>query len=425
MVQTSNSFADAPGTGCRKDFPLLAFNHTKSRPLIYFDNAATTQKPACVLDAMDSYYRTFNANPHRSVYGLASTATHAYEQARSTVAHFIGTTADHIAFTSGATHALNIAAWLCARYIRPDDEIAITLLEHHSNLLPWQAVAKQTGAHLRYIIPDKLGVISDSALDEAINEHTRVIAFSGMSNVLGVIPPLQRITEYARAYHCLTVLDCAQSIAHIPLNVTLLPVDYAAFSSHKMYGPNGIGVLYFRNRPSDNTEPLLRGGGMVDTVFEHGATFAKAPTFFEAGTQNVAGALGLDAAIHYLNRKGFDRIATHEQTLTNRLVSGLESIATVRLFGPSSHDTTERGGIVSFNIRGVNAGKVAHVLDCRGIALRAGAHCAQPLIRYLGAEATCRASIGLYNTEEEVDLFLEAIEAARNDVVAYTTSQMI
>lgn len=418
--------ADDRACAPREDFPLLAAHAAGASPLAYLDNAATTQKPACVLDAMDGFYRMANANPHRSAHALADAATRAFEDARATLARFIGASPDETAFASGATHALNTVAFChCAERLEPGDGIVLTLLEHHSNLAPWQTVAKITGARLSYLVPDRAGSISDEEIDRVVGPRTRVVAFTGMSNVLGTVPPIGRIVEAAHACGAVAVLDCAQSIAHEPLDVRALDVDFAAFSGHKMYGPTGIGVLYGKRELLAETPPLLRGGGMVEAVFEHASSFEDAPGRFEAGTQNVAGAVGLAAAARYLGGIGFDALRAHEQKLTRALVSGLDAIPSVRRYGPGPDDGAKRGGIVSFNVKGVGAGEVAHVLDRRGVAVRAGAHCAQPLLRHIGVEATCRASIAAYTTAGDVDRLLEAVEGARDEAVALATSRML
>lgn len=418
--------ADDRACAPREDFPLLAAHAAGGAALVYLDNAATTQKPACVLDAMDGFYRTANANPHRSAHALAAAATAAYEDARATLARFIGASPEETVFTSGATHALNTVAFChCAERLEPGDGIVLTLLEHHSNLVPWQVVAKITGARLSYLVPDREGIVSDEEIDRAVGPRTRVVAFTGMSNVLGTVPPLERIVEAAHACGAVAVLDCAQSIAHEPLDVRALDVDFAAFSGHKMYGPTGIGVLYGKRELLAGTPPLLRGGGMVDAVFERASSFEEAPGRFEAGTQNVAGAVGLAAAARYLGGIGFDAVRAHERKLTRALVSGLDAIPSARRYGPGARDRAPRGGIVSFNVKGVGAGEVAHVLDRHGVAVRAGAHCAQPLLRHIGVEATCRASVAAYTTADDVDRFLEAVEAARDEAVALATSRML
>ncbi len=308
---------------------------------------------------MDDFYRTACGNPHRSAHALAAAATRTYEDARSTVARFIGASPEETAFTSGATHALNtVALCYCAERLEPGDEIALTLLEHHSNLVPWQTAARLSGARLSFIVPDRDGVVSDDEIDRAIGTRTRVVAFTGMSNVLGTVPPVKRIIEAAHACGAVAVLDCAQSIAHEPLDVHDLDVDFAAFSGHKLYGPMGIGVLYGKRRLLEETPPLLRGGGMVEAVFERASSFDGTPGRFEAGTQNVAGAVGLAEAVRYLDRIGFDAVRAHERELTRALVSGLDSIPSVRLYGPGQRrDAARRHRLVQREGRGRSRGR--------------------------------------------------------------------
>ena len=427
--------APAVSLNVRNHFPLIASldaervsTEADGAPgFAYLDNAATTQKPACVLDALDSYYRTANANPHRSAHRLGRSATEAFEDARAAVARFIGADAPEVVFTSGTTHALNTVAFcFAAPRLRAGDEIAVTLLEHHSNLVPWQTVAKATGARVVYLVPDRQGCISDAEIDRVVGPKTRIVAATHVSNVLGCTAPVARIAQVAHAHGAVVVADCAQSAAHLPLDVRALGVDFAAFSGHKVYGPMGIGVLYGRRELLDGLPPLLRGGGMVDEVYEHGFTFKEGPERFEAGTQNVAGAVGLAAALRYVERVGFPAIRAHENALTRRLFDGLASLRSVKLYGPgpsggcgtasaAGNAPADRCGIVAFNVRGLDAAETARALDRRGVAVRAGAHCAHPLIRHLGAGAVCRASLALYNNARDVDRFLEAVAAAPAD----------
>lgn len=408
----------------KDDFPLLRPGGGGA-PLVYLDNAATTHKPACVLAAEEAYYRAANANPHRSGHRLACRATDAYERARAEVARFVGADADELVFTSGATHALNLAAYgLGASLLSPGDEVVLTLLEHHSNLVPWQVEAKRTGAKLRYVVPDAQGRISDEELDRAIGPRTRVVAVTHVSNVLGCVLPVERIARAAHDRGAVVVVDCAQSIGHIPVDVKALGADVAAFSGHKAYGPMGIGALYGTRDILASMPPLMQGGGMIDDVFEVSSVYTAAPHKFEAGTQNVAGAVGLAAALAYVEGIGLDRIRRHERALTERLLGGLEACSTVRLYGASRASAAERVGIVPFNVKGAEAADAACMLDRRGVAIRAGAHCASPLVRHLGARTVCRASLALYNDEGDVDAFLAAVENARGDVVSAIAASM-
>ncbi len=415
---------NTPGAVLRREFPLLVKGDEQG--LVYLDNAATTQKPSCVLDAMDDFYLASNANPHRSLHRLADAATNAYEEARAEVARFFGADANELVFTGGATHALNMAALSYgAHMLKPGDEVVLSLLEHHSDLVPWQTVARLCGAKVNYLVPNRCGTVTDAEIERVIGPKTRIVAITQASNVLGCMPPIERVVQAAHEHGAAVVLDCAQSAAHLPIDVHALDVDFAAFSAHKMFGPMGIGALYARKKLLDQMEPLLTGGGMVDTVFEQTSSFIGGPRGFEAGTQNVAGAVGFAEAARFLARTGFLAIRAHEAALTKRMVEGLEAIPSIKLYGSASNCDDARCGIVSFNVRGVDAPIAARMLDRKGVAVRAGTHCAQPLLRHLGTTATCRASLALYNTEQDVDRFLEASETAQKDAVAYTTSLML
>lgn len=413
-----------PGAAVRAVFPALAAFDEEN--VVYLDNAATTQKPACVLDAVEAFYRTGYAGPHRANHRLARASTVTLEDARATVARFIGADTDEVVFTSGATQALTMVAYgYGAATLRPGDEIMVSLLEHHSNLVPWQAVAKHTGAKLVPLVPDRAGEFSAEALDRALGPRTRVVALTATSNVLGSVPPIARITAAAHERGAVLVLDCAQSIAHHALDLHSLEVDFAAFSGHKLYGPLGSGVLYARRALLARTRPLLRGGGMVETVFEQAATFKEGPEGLEAGTQNVAGAVGLAEAVRFMENLGREAVCAHDDALTGRLVAGLAAIPTLTLLGAPADAHVARSGIVSFTVRGVSAAAAAQALDVRGIAVRAGTHCAQPLVRHLGVDACCRVSMGVYTTEHDVDRFLEAAESVQRDAVTLITNALL
>lgn len=402
------------------DFPLFSSSERGIGNLVYLDNAATAQKPSCVLDAMDEYYRNANANPHRSAHRLAGAATSAYESARHEIAAFVNADADEIAFTMGTTHALNTVAFgYAAPVLQPGDEIVVSILEHHSNLVPWQMVAKRTGAKLVTLLSDEAGRITDEAIGRAIGTRTRIVAVAHVSNVLGIALPVVRIARAAHDVGAIVVLDCAQSAAHMPIDVRLLEVDFAAFSGHKLYGPLGIGVLYGKRELLAATSPLMGGGGMIEDVFERGYSLKSAPAKLEAGTQNVAGAVGLAAAVRYVGALGFERIASHEAVLSERMVGGLSALPSVRLYGaPGCSGDEHSPAIVSFGVRGIEPADTAHVLDRRGVAIRAGGHCARPLMRHLGVRSLCRASLGVYNTVADVDAFLEAVEASPAEAAA-------
>ena len=406
-------------------FPLLAHEAAGEGGLVYLDSAATTQKPACVLEAVDAFYRTNNANPHRGAHRLGGAATEALEAARRDVARFVGADADEVAFTSGTTCALNQLAYGLAGLLRPGDEVAVSLLEHHSNLVPWLTVAKLAGAKVRYLVPDRQGRVPDGEIDRAVGSRTRIVAVSHVSNVLGCVQPVVRIVRAAHDAGALVVLDCAQSVAHLPVDLHALGADFAAFSGHKMYGPMGTGALYARRGAASALGPLLRGGGMVEAVFEQGFTFKGFPAVLEAGTPNAAGAVGMAAAARFLEALGMEAVHAHGEALARRMAAGLAAMPSARLYGPGPDGAEERCGIVAFNVRGVGADLAARALDRRNVAVRAGAHCAQPLVRHLGAEAVCRASTGVYTSERDVDRFLGAVEAARQDAANLMTSAML
>lgn len=410
-------------------FPLIAKGRSERRPLVYLDNAATTQKPLSVLEAQDRYYRDYNANPLRGMYRLGREVTQLYDNARRVVATFIGCNEGELVFTSGATDSLNLVAYAYGmRALKAGDEVVLPVSEHHSNLLPWQRVAELTGARLVYVLPDGRGCFSEEAWLGAIGPRTKVVAVAHVSNVLGTVMPLARIAARAHRVGAVVVADCAQSVAHLPVDVRALGVDFAAFSAHKMYGPMGIGVLYGRRELLEAMQPLKRGGGMVDTVFEQRASFAKAPLCFEAGTPNVGGAVGLAEAAHFLSMVGFDAIGAYEQNLLDRLLAGLTSIPDVVVYGEQGAQEddpwSQRCGVVSFSVQGVSALDVGEALSRDNIAVRAGAHCAEPLVRYLGQRTLCRVSLGLYNTEDDIDRFLEAVEGAKHAVALLIASTM-
>jgi cysteine desulfurase/selenocysteine lyase len=382
--------------------------------LVYLDNAATSQRPLPVIRAVDEFYRTENANPHRGLYALSVEATQRYEDARRTVKQFIGARKDcEVIFTRNASEALNLVAYSYGlTFLHEGDEIALPVSEHHSNLVPWQMVAKAKGAKLVYLYPDAEGRLNDAELSAKITPKTKIVAIAHVSNVLGSVYPVRSIVEKAHSVGAVVVLDCAQSIPHMSVNVTELDADFMAFSGHKMLAPMGIGVLYGKEELLDRMPPFLRGGEMIEYVEEQSATFAPLPQKFEAGTQNVGGAVGLDAAIHYLRKIGYDKIQQTEQELLNYALDGLAKIPHVTVYG-GTDNRVNRCGVISFNVDGVHPHDVASILDADGIAIRAGHHCAQPLMEYLKVNATCRASLYFYNTKEDVDLFLESLKKVR------------
>lgn len=392
----------------RKDFPIF-----DGSDVIYFDNAATTQRPRQVLKAMEDFNNQCNANPLRGLYKWSVEATERYEAARHTVAQFIGAENDcEIIFTRNATESLNLVAYSYGlSHLHEGDEIALTVMEHHSNILPWQMVARQTGAKLVYMEPEMDGTLTDEEIAAKITDRTKIVAVGEVSNVLGVTNPVKKITKLAHEKGAVVVVDGAQSTPHIPVNVQDLGADFFAFSGHKLCGPMGIGVLYGRRELLEEMPPFLTGGEMIEYVERESATFAQVPEKFEAGTVNASGAVGLDAAIHYIQDVGFDTIMKTERDLTTRLMEELADIPEVTVYG--SKDPTKHCGIVTFNIEGCHPHDVASVLDTENIAIRAGHHCAQPLMKYLKVMATARASLYFYNTEEEVDRFTEAVRKVR------------
>lgn len=397
----------------RKDFPIL--NTTiNGKGLVYLDNAATTQKPFSVIHSVEEYYGSANANPHRGLYRLSVKATEIYENARRLTRDFIGARRDEeIIFTKSATESLNLVAYSYGlSFIGPEDEIVLSVAEHHSNLVPWQQVARATGATLKYMYPDSRGQLSEEEIESKISPKTKLVAAAYVSNVLGTINPVEKIIQKAHAAGAVVVLDCAQSIPHIPLDVAKLDVDFAAFSGHKMLAPMGIGVLYGKKELLDKMPPFLSGGDMIEYVREQDTDFAPLPAKFEAGTQNVGGALGLAKAIEYIRDVGYEKIEAQEAPLIKYALDKLTRLPYITIYGADSAGTG-RCGIISFNVEDVHPHDVASILDTDGIAIRAGHHCAQPLMRYLGINSACRLSLYLYNTLEDIDLFIESLKKVR------------
>lgn len=395
----------------RGDFPLLAVPENGKR-LVYLDSAATAQRPRQVLDAVARYYQNDNANPHRGVYELGVRATEAHEGARRAVARFLNAGEEEIVFTQNTTEALNLVAYSYGlETLRPGDEIALSVAEHHSNLVPWQRVAKATGAKLVYLYPGADGRLPRQELEAKITARTRVVAVAQVSNVLGVRAPVAELVALAHRMGAVVVLDCAQSAPHMPVDVKALDVDFAACSAHKLYGPMGVGALYGKRALLEAMPPFLSGGDMIAAVHEQAATYAEVPRRFEAGTRNVGAEVGFAAAIAYLEGIGWPALMAHEQALMAAALEGLARLPYVTVYGSTSPQ--ERRGVISFNIAGVHPHDVATILDADGVAIRAGHHCAQPLMEYLGITACCRASFGIYNTQEDVETFLQGIQKVR------------
>ena len=394
----------------RSDFPI--FNAPENKDLIYFDNAATTQRPRQVINAVKNFYEKSNANPLRGLYGLSSQATELYENARGTVASFINAAAEEIIFTRNASESLNLVAYAWGMHnVREGDEIAVTVMEHHSNILPWQMVCAAKNAKLVFLDCNKAtGKIPLSELNK-INERTKLVAVTYVSNVLGITNPVKEIAQAAHKNGAVVVVDGAQAVPHFKVDVQDIGADFFAFSGHKMCAPMGIGVLYGRRELLEAMPPFLRGGEMIEYVTKEGATWAELPHKFEAGTVNAAGAAGLGAAIDYINSIGFDEIVRRDHALTTLLMEEMRRIPHVHVVGHP--DPLQHSGIVTFTVDGVHPHDIATVLDEEHIAIRAGHQCAQPLGAHLGLPSTARASLYFYNTEDEVHRFAEKLASVR------------
>jgi cysteine desulfurase/selenocysteine lyase len=397
----------------RKDFPILERTLDGGAPLVYLDSGATTQKPLQVLDAERDFYLHHNAAVHRGAHQLAGEATEAYEQARHTVARFIGAAADEVVFTRNTTEGINLVAYALgnAGRLGPGDRIVVTEMEHHANLVPWQQLAERTGASL-----DWFGLTDDGRLDlsragELLDERTKVLALGHQSNVLGTLNPVRELADRAHAFGTLVVVDGAQSVPHRPVDVTELGADFLAFSGHKMLGPNGVGVLWGRADLLAGLPPFLTGGSMIEIVEMDRTTFLPPPQRFEAGVPMTSQAVGLAAAVEYLERLGMAEVAAHEEALTARALELLAEVPGVRIVGPT--ELADRGSAVSFTVDGIHPHDVGQVLDERGVAVRVGHHCARPIVKRYGIPATTRASFYVYNTPAEVDALVEGVRAAR------------
>lgn len=395
----------------KQDFPIL---NNSNQPVVYLDSAATTQKPQAVINAICEYCSSQNANPLRGLYGLSVAATDAYEDARKSVAEFINAQSEsEIIFTRNTTESLNLIAYTYGLHnIKAGDEIVITIMEHHSNILPWQMLCKYKGATLVYLYIDENGEISDEEIATKITPKAKIVAFTQVSNVLGTATPLEKLIQRAHEVGAITVVDGAQGAPHIKADVQKWDVDFYAFSGHKMLAPMGIGVLYGKKNLLEEMPPFMFGGEMIETVTEQSATFAPVPTKFEAGTPNVSGAVGLRAAIDYLNKVGFDYIEEQEYKLMKLCMDELAKLPYITIYG--SKDPAKRIGALSFNVEGVHPHDVSSLLDYHAhIAIRAGNHCAHPLLHYLQAPSTNRVSFYFYNTEEDVRIFIDNIKKIR------------
>lgn len=421
---SATTFSDGELARIRAGFPILSRTVRDGKPLVYLDSGATSQRYAGALDVERAFSEQVNSAVHRGAHQLSEEATDAYEGARAKAARFVGGADDEVVFTKNATESLNLVAYAFSNSVagqakdpRLDlgegDEILVTEMEHHANLVPWQELARRTGATLRWVgVTDEGRLDLDGrhgpALGELLTERTKVFAFTHVSNVLGTINPVRELAAAARAVGALTVLDACQSAPHLALDVADLGVDFAAFSGHKMFGPTGVGVLWGRGELLHAMPPFITGGSMIETVRMEATTYAPPPQRFEAGSPNSAQAVGLGAAIDYLDELGLDRIAAHEHALTERLLAGLAERPWVRIVGPA--EAVDRVGAVAFDVQGVHAHDVGQVLDDQGVAVRVGHHCAWPLHRRMGVTATTRATLAAYNAPAEVDTLLDALD---------------
>ena len=396
-----------------QDFPILN-QQMNGKPIVYLDNGATTQKPDSVVRAICGYYGGCNANPHRGAYELSVKATDIYESTRTKVAKFINADKDkEIIFTKNATESLNLIAYSYGlNNISAGDEIVLTILEHHSNLVPWQQVAKAKGAVLKYIYLNEDGNLNPRDIDSKITDKTRIVAIVHVSNVLGLINDVKKVADKAHSVGAVVVVDGSQSVPHMKVDVKALGADFFVFSGHKMLAPMGIGVLYGREALLEDMSPFLTGGDMIEYVQEQETTFAELPAKFEAGTQNVGGASGLSAAIDYIESVGFGEIERIERELVEYALPRLRELPYIELYGCDSK-RSNKTGIITFNVKDVHPHDVSTILDSEGVAIRAGHHCAQPLHRYLGVNATCRASFYLYNSTNDVDRLIEGLKKVR------------
>ena len=388
----------------KKDFPLLA-----SGEISYLDSGATTQKPQQVIDAITKYYGEDNANPHRGAYKLSLRATEVYENARKKVAEFINAKEqEEIVFTRNTSESLNLIAYAYGlNNIQEGDKIVISIMEHHSNLVPWQFVTKKKNANLDYMYMNEEGIITDEEINKKIIPGVKIVGITHVSNVLGTINPIEKIIKKAHEIGAIVVVDGAQSVPHMKVDVQELDVDFLVFSGHKMLAPLGIGVLYGKKNLLEKMPPFLFGGDMIEYVYEQETTFAPVPTKFEAGTQNVGGAVGLVSAIDYLNKIGMENVQRIEAELIEYAIKELSKLDFVTIYG--TKDSSKRAGVISFNLNGIHPHDVASILDSQNVCIRSGNHCAQPLHKYMELESTCRASFYIYNTKEDVDRLIQGI----------------
>lgn len=391
----------------KKDFPILM-----SRDVVYLDSGATSQKPASVIDAINNYYNNHNSNPHRGAYSLSIEATKAYEDGRAKVAKFINSpSASQIIFTKNASEALNIIAYSYGLdNLKENDEVVLSIMEHHSNLVPWQYVTKKTKSNLKYMYINDNYEITDEEIEEKITNKTKIVGITHVSNVLGTINNVKKVIDIAHKNGAVVVLDVSQSIPHMKVDVQDLDADFIAFSGHKMFAPLGIGVLYGKKELLDNMTPFLMGGDMIEYVYEQETTYAPLPNKFEAGTQNVEGVIGLGAAIDYIEEIGYENIHKMENEVLEYAREQLSKLGYIDLYLTPNKEN--HSGVISFNIKGIHPHDVASILDSQNVCVRSGNHCAQPLLRFMGIDSTCRASFYFYNTKEDVDKLVAGLEKA-------------
>lgn len=391
----------------KEDFPIL-----NNQNIVYLDSAATTQKPIQVLNAIEEYYQKYNANPHRGAYSLSIEATEAYESTRTKIANFIHARhSEEIIFTKNATEALNLIAYSYGMdNLKADDEVVLSIMEHHSNLVPWQKVVQTTGSTLKYMYINENYELSENEIENKITDKTKVVGITHISNTLGTINDIKKIIQYAHKKGAVVIVDATQSIPHMEINVQKLDADFLVFSGHKMLAPLGIGVLYGKKELLNKMNPFLMGGDMIEYVYEQNTTFAPLPNKFEAGTQNVEGVIGLGAAIEYIQSIGYENIQKIEQEIVNYAKEELQKLNYLTLYMTPHKEN--HSGVISFNINGIHPHDVASILDTEGVCVRSGNHCTQPLMRYLGIDSTCRASFYFYNTKEDVDKLVFALNKA-------------
>ena len=393
----------------KKDFPLL-----ENKNITYLDSGATTQKPIQVIKAVEEFYQKYNANPHRGAYSLSVEATEQYENTRTKIAKFINAKhREEIIFSKNATESLNLIAYSYGLdNLKKDDEVVISIMEHHSNLVPWQKMTKQTGSKLNYMYINENYEITDEEIENKITDKTKIVGITHVSNVLGTINNVKKIIKYAHKKGAIAIVDASQSIPHMKIDVQDLDADFLVFSGHKMLAPLGIGVLYGKREILNKMTPFLMGGDMIEYVYEQDTTFAPLPNKFEAGTQNVEGVIGLGAAIDYIENLGYDKIQEIEHEVISYARQELSKLDYLTLYTTPNEEN--HSSVISFNIKGVHPHDVASILDSEGVCVRSGNHCAQPLMRFLGIDSTCRASFYIYNTKDDVDKLVKALDKAYN-----------